>query len=61
MRIYPGFSRNIEAKLYKKISLKLTLPEGFPTEHEAAIKRAMDLCAVKKHLMNAPEFEILTS
>ncbi len=53
--------KDLEAKLYKKISLKLTLPEGFPTEHEAAIKRAMDLCAVKKHIMNAPEFEIVTS
>ncbi len=38
-----------------------TIGVGFPAEHEAAIKRAMDLCAVKKHLMNAPEFEILTS
>ncbi len=53
--------KDLEAKLYKKISLNLTLPGGFPTEHEAAIIRAMDLCAVKKHLMNAPEFEILTS
>ena len=53
--------KDFDAKLYKKISLNLTLPEGFPAEHEAAIKRAMDLCAVKKHLMNAPEFEILTS
>ena len=38
-----------------------TIEVGFPAEHEAAIIRAMDLCAVKKHLMNAPEFEILTS
>ena len=53
--------KDLEAKLYRKISLNLTLPEGFPAEHEAAIKRAMDLCAVKKHLMNAPEFEIVTS
>ena len=49
------------AKLYRKISLNLKLPEGFPAEHEASIKRAMDLCAVKKHIMNAPEFEIVTS
>jgi len=53
--------KDVEAKLYRKISLNLNLPEGFPAEHEAAIKRSMDLCAVKKHILNAPEFEIVTS
>ena len=53
--------KDLEAKLYKKISLNLNLPEGFPEEHETAIKRSMNLCAVKKHLMNAPEFEIIAS
>ena len=39
-----------------------TIEVGFPGGKGVdAIIRAMDLCAVKKHLMNAPEFEIVTS
>ncbi len=50
-----------ETRLYKKMTLNLKLPDGFPKKHEAAIIRSMDLCAVKKHIINAPEFEIKTS
>ncbi len=47
-----------EARLYRKMTIELTLPPGFPEDHEASIIRSMDLCAVKKHIVNAPEFEI---
>ena len=50
-----------ETRLYKKMTLDLKLPDGFPKKHEAAIMRAMDLCAVKKHIIDAPEFAIKTS
>ncbi|MBE9536665.1 MAG: hypothetical protein IMF07_05740 [Proteobacteria bacterium] len=50
-----------ETRLYKKMTLDLKLPDGFPKNHEAAIIRSMDLCAVKKHIIDAPEFELKTS
>jgi len=44
----------------EKMTFELTLPEGFPTKYESAIVRAIDLCTVKKHIKEAPDFEIVT-
>lgn len=44
----------------EKITYEMTLPEGFPEKYKSAIVRAVDLCAVKKHVCQAPEFEIVT-
>ncbi len=45
-----------EDKLYKKMMLELTLPAGFPEKYRDAIVRAMNLCTVKKHIVNPPVF-----
>ncbi len=50
--------RDKEKKLYTKMKLKLKLPESFPRKYEKAIIRAMDLCSVKRHILNPPEFSI---
>ena len=47
--------------LIGKIDLELRLPAGFPDKYHDAIVNAMNLCAVKKHLHQPPEFEITTS
>lgn len=39
-----------------KARLRLTLPNGFPRKYRSSIVKAMDLCAVKKHIQDAPEF-----
>jgi ribosomal protein S12 methylthiotransferase accessory factor len=39
-----------------KARLRLELPFGFPEKYRAGIVKAMDLCAVKKHIQNPPEF-----
>ena len=36
----------------------LTLPAGFPEKYRPAIARAVDQCAVKKHMAEPPEFEL---
>ncbi|WP_291326427.1 OsmC family protein [Desulfovibrio sp. UCD-KL4C] len=41
-----------------KVNYLLTLPEGFPEKYKAALLRAIDLCSVKKHLINPPDFEL---
>jgi uncharacterized OsmC-like protein len=47
--------------LITKIDIDLKLPEGFPEKYKAAVINSMNLCAVKKHLHQPPEFEITTS
>jgi len=42
-----------------KATLHLRLPHGFPERYRESIVRAMDLCAVKKNIIDPPEFEIL--
>jgi ribosomal protein S12 methylthiotransferase accessory factor len=41
-----------------KIRFRLTLPDGFPEKYRSGIIRAMELCAVKRHMQDAPEFSI---
>lgn len=52
--------RDQKLKRYTRMTLELTLPDGFPEKFRPAIIRAMDLCAVKRHIVNPPEFEIRT-
>jgi putative redox protein len=49
---------DVETKRYTKMTLEMTLPTGFPEKYTDAIIRAVDLCAVKKHILNPPFFEI---
>ena len=46
--------RHIKA-IKARARLRLRLPEGFPPKYREGILRAMDLCAVKKQIENAPE------
>lgn len=50
--------RDEEKKRVAKVVVELRLPEGFPEKYRAAILRAVDLCAVKRHVLEPPEFEI---
>ena len=56
LRMVCDFDR--EVKRYTRMSLELTLPRGFPEKFRSAIIRSMDLCAVKRHIVHPPEFEI---
>jgi uncharacterized OsmC-like protein len=43
---------------YTACRIVLTLPPGFPEKYRDAVVRAMDSCAVKKHLLQPPAFEL---
>jgi ribosomal protein S12 methylthiotransferase accessory factor len=45
-------------KMISKIVFRLSLPEGFPERYHSGIIRAIELCAVKKHMQTAPDFTI---
>jgi ribosomal protein S12 methylthiotransferase accessory factor len=53
-----SIERDPEKKRVRKIGISLTVPEGFPEKYESAIVRAMDQCAVKKAIVDPPEFEV---
>ena len=52
--------REPEKSRVARLVLEIRLPEGFPDKHREAVIRAADLCAVKKHVLNPPAFEIRT-
>ncbi|MCU7837866.1 MAG: OsmC family protein [Candidatus Thiodiazotropha sp. (ex Lucinoma annulata)] len=45
-------------KMIVQIKFHLSLPEGFPEKYRSGIVRAMELCAVKRHMQDTPEFTI---
>lgn len=47
-----------EEKKLTTIRVVLTLPAAFPEKYREAIHRAVDLCAVKRAVLNPPAFEI---
>ena len=50
--------RNPETGMIGKISIDINLPDGFPEKYRKAVILAADHCAVKKHVLNAPAFDI---
>ncbi len=40
----------------EKIDIELRLPASFPDGYKKAVVKAMDLCTVKKQILNPPEF-----
>ena len=50
--------RDVEKKRLATIKVALALPPGFPEKYRDAIRRAVDQCAVKKHMVEPPAFEL---
>ena len=47
-----------ETRLYGKMIFELCLPAGFPEDQVDALKRSINACTVKKHMMDTPAFDI---
>jgi ribosomal protein S12 methylthiotransferase accessory factor len=60
MRIIQRMHSNPFTGMVEKIDLEIQLPPSFPEKYKEAVIRAADLCAVKKHFENPPQFEITT-
>jgi ribosomal protein S12 methylthiotransferase accessory factor len=52
--------RDPQAKRIGKIIIDIQLPPEFPEKYKKAVIKAVDLCAVKVHILNPPSFEINT-
>ena len=47
-----------EFKMISKITIEIQLPPEFPEKYHAAVIKAANLCSVKKHIINPPDFQI---
>ena len=47
-------------RMIKRVTLNIQIPEDFPEKYKDAVIRAADQCAVKKHILKAPHFQINT-
>ncbi len=61
LKITQKMDVNPTNQMIENIILDIKLPEGFPEKYKEAIIRSADQCAVKKHMIKPPQFEILTS
>ncbi|MFL6197217.1 MAG: OsmC family protein [Thermoanaerobaculia bacterium] len=41
------------------VRMEIQLPEGFPEKYRDAIVRAADQCAIKRHIVEPPRFEVV--
>jgi putative redox protein len=53
--------REEEGKRVSLVRVALDLPAAFPEKYQAAIERAVDQCAVKKHILEPPRFELIVA
>ena len=58
MKIIIKIERDEEKGMITRLPIEILLPKQFPKKYLKAVVRAVDLCAVKKHIMNPPEFSI---
>ena len=48
--------RDPETRRVGRILIELRLPDAFPQRYRRAILKAVDQCAVKRHILEPPEF-----
>ena len=56
MSLSMRYDFDLKTKRCEKLYIDLKLPTGFPQKYEKAILKAMDLCTVKRHMVDPPEF-----
>jgi ribosomal protein S12 methylthiotransferase accessory factor len=55
------FIANKKTYMIEKVVMDVSLPADFPEKYKDALIKAIDLCHVKKHFSQPPEFEYLTT
>ncbi len=47
-------------RMITKITIEIQVPDDFPEKYKKALVHSANLCAVKEHIFNPPEFDIKT-
>ena len=58
VRLIVTTHRGEKPKMLSKVAIEVHLPNGFPEKYEAAVLRAVDVCTVKRHLVEPPAIEV---
>ena len=54
------YEKRGDKEVLTKITLEVLVPPEFPEKYHKALIKVVDQCAVKKTIMNPPQFEIRT-
>ncbi len=60
IRIIQRDYRNPASGMVSKVEMEIQVPATFPEKYYSSLIRSAELCAVKKHLENPPDFNIVT-
>ncbi len=60
IRIMQRMHTNPATGMVGKIDLEIQVPPEFPEKYLPSLIRSAELCAVKKHLENPPQFDVTT-
>ena len=60
VRVVQRMERDKEKRMISKITIEIELPPDFPEKYKEPLIRAVDLCSVKRHMIDPPRFEIVT-
>jgi putative redox protein len=60
VRVVQTMKRDPETHLVTEVALRIELPNDFPDKYRDSLIRAVDLCTVKRHILNPPTFTIET-
>jgi len=61
LRILQRVHHDVRTGLIGRVDLDIQVPPAFPEKYRPSLIRSAQLCAVKKHLENPPDFSITTS
>ena len=61
IRILQRTRRNPATKMIEEVEIEIRVPPNFPAKYHEALIRAADQCAVKKHIVQPPRFNVHTT
>ena len=60
IRLMQRSHRNPMTGMVEKVDIEIQVPPEFPEKYYDSLVRSAELCAVKKHIENPPEFNVYT-
>lgn len=60
IRIIQRLQSNPFSGMVEKVEMEIQVPPDFPEKYRPSLIKSAELCAVKKHMENPPQFEIVT-
>jgi ribosomal protein S12 methylthiotransferase accessory factor len=61
IRVVQRTRRNSATKMIEEVEIEIQVPPDFPAKYHEALIRAADQCAVKKHIVQPPRFNVHTT